>query len=126
MKMGYTSVSISRNGPAVSYIVKQLRPCRHLFLEKPLAKREKEEREGQKEKKFFGFISMLLPTQRGISTPHRPCANHCSGCFHLKKLTEALNNNLSLIPADQSLAWKSQDKISEGHDGPEHIVRLLR
>lgn len=24
----------------------------------------------------------------------------------------------SLTPADQSLVWKSQDKISEGHDGP--------
>lgn len=35
--------SISRNNPTVSYIVKYLRSCRHLFLEEPLAKREGEE-----------------------------------------------------------------------------------
>lgn len=41
--MSIPECSISRNGPAVSYIVKQLRPCRHLFLEEPLAKRGEEE-----------------------------------------------------------------------------------
>ena len=34
---------ISRNGPIVSCMVKQLRSCHHLFLEKPLTKRGEEE-----------------------------------------------------------------------------------
>lgn len=34
---------ISRNGPIVPCMVKQLRSCHHLFLEKPLTKRGEEE-----------------------------------------------------------------------------------